>query len=108
MQYRSRRSAFSAAMIQAKKVWYVKICLLAWRMVFSIVRVQEGAIVSTLLQDLTRDPRRVERVSCHYNNELDTLLPFRLICDNTIIVAALLEMFRKRWGAKKDGLYLSQ
>ena len=108
MQYRSLRSAFSAAMVQARKVRYVKIILLAWRMVFGIVRVQEGAVVSILLKDLTRDPRRAGQVACHYGNELAKLIPFRLICNNAMIVAALSEIFHKRWGAKKDGLYLSQ
>ena len=96
MQYRSRHSAFSAAMVQAKKVRYCKIFLLAWRVVLGIIRVREGADISTLLRDLTRDPRRVERVTCHYGNELDELIPFRLIYKNAMIVVALLEIFCKR------------
>ena len=67
-----------------------------------------GADLSTSLTDLTRDPRRAGQVSCHYGNELAELIPFRLICNDAMIVAALSEIFRKRWGAKKDGLYLSQ
>ena len=55
MQYRSRRSAFSAAMVQAKKVQYSKMLLLAWRVVFRKVRVREAADFSTLLTDSTRD-----------------------------------------------------
>ena len=75
-------------MVQAKKVRYCKIFLLAWRVVLGIVRVREGAEISTLLRDLTRDARRVKRVTCHYGNELDELIPFRLICNTAIIVGA--------------------
>ena len=77
-------------------------------MVFGIVRVQEGAVVSTLLKDLTRDPRRVGQVSCQYGNNITELISFQIIYDNAIIVAALSEIFRKQWGAQKDGLYRSQ
>ena len=76
MKYRSRRSAFLAAMVQVKKIQYLKIFLLAWRVVFEHVRVWEGAEISTLLIDLTGDPRLEERVSCHCNNELGELIPF--------------------------------
>ena len=108
MQYRSRRSTFSAAMVRAKKVRYTKIFLLVWRRIFANVRVREGADFSSLLRDLTRDHRLVEKMSCHYGNEFGALIPFQLIYNNTIIVPALSEIFRKRWGAKEDGLYLSQ
>ena len=76
MQCQSRRSAFSAAMVQAKKVQYCKIVLLAWRVVFGTIRVREGDDISTLHTDLTGDPRPVERVSCRWDNELGELIPF--------------------------------
>ena len=108
MQYRSRRSAFLATMVQAKKVPYSKTFLLARRVIFGNVRVQEGADNSTLFKDLFHDLGHVLQVICHYDNTLGTLVPFQLICKTAMFVVALLEIFHERWGAKKDGLYLSQ
>ena len=99
---------FRPPWFRQKKVRYGNMFSLDWCMVFGIVRDQEGADISTLLRDLTRDHRRVGRVIRHYANQLAELIPFRFICKNAMIVAALSEIFRKRWGAKKDGLYLSQ
>ena len=76
-------------------------------MVFGSVRVREGDDFSTLHTNLTGDPRAEQRVSCHYGNDLGELIPFRLIYNTAIIVAALTEIFPERWGEKKDGLYLS-
>ena len=101
MQYRSHRSAFSADMVQKKKVQCGKLVLLTWRVVFEHVRVWEGTKISTLRTDLTGDPRPEERVSCHYYNELGELIPFRLTYKSARIVLALSEIFHRRWGAKK-------
>ena len=106
MQYQPLRSAFSAAMVQEKKVQYGEIVLLAWRVAFEQVWVWEGADISTLLTDLTGDPRSEERVSCQYGNELSELVSFRLIYNSAMIVLALLEIFRGRWGTKTVGGYL--
>ena len=65
-------------------------------------------MISTLLTDLTSDPRPEEQVSCHYGNELGELIPFRLLYSSATIVLALSEIFRRRWGAKKGGAYLRQ
>ena len=86
MQYRSRRSAFSAAIVQAKKVRYGKIFVLAWGVVLVIVSVQEGANIYTLLRDLTGDTPSGRRVSYHYGDELGELKSFRLIYNNAIRV----------------------
>ena len=108
MKYRSHRSAFSAAMVWAKTVSYVKILFLVWRMIFGDVRVREGANFSTLFRDLTDDTPPWLPLLYHYGNELGTVVPFRLIYNTVMFVAALSDIFRERWGAKKGGLYLSQ
>ena len=77
-------------------------------MVFGVLRVREGADISSLLRDLTSDHCHIGQLLCHYANDLDKLIPFQLICNNVLIVAALSGIVPKRWGVKRDGLYLSQ
>ena len=64
-------------------------------MVFGILRAQERVKSSILLSDLNRDPRQVVGLLCHYGNEFGEFIPFQLICNNAMIVAALSEIFRK-------------
>ena len=70
-------------------------------MVFGSVRGLEGENFSTLLTDLTGDPFADQRVSCNYDNTLGKLIPFRLIYNTAMFVAALLDIFCGQWGAKK-------
>ena len=96
-------------MVQSKKVQYgKKIFLLAWRMVLGNIRFREGGDISTLPTVLTADLRRVGRMLCRWAIELGELIPFRLIYNSAMIVLALLDIFRERWGAKEGGAYLRQ
>ena len=88
-------------MVQAKKLRYVKIFLLTWRVVFGNVRFREGVESSTLLTVTTEAPHHVERVSYRWDNEFAELIPFRLIYNTVMFVASLSEIFHERWGQKK-------
>ena len=63
-------------MVQEKKVRYIKIFVLAWRVVFGNVRFGEEVESSTLLTVTTEAPPYVERVSYCWINELTELMPF--------------------------------
>ena len=95
-------------MVQAKKVQYGKIFLLAWRVVLGNVRFREGVNISSLPTVQTTNPRHAGRVTCRWASELDELIPFRLIGNSAMIILVLLEIFRRRWGAKEGGADLRQ
>ena len=61
MQYRSRRSAFSAAMVQAKKVQYSKMLFLAWRVVFFAKYESER-------EPISQHCSQIQPVTLHYNS----------------------------------------
>ena len=70
-------------------------------MVFGKIRFREVFDISTLPTVLTADPRRVGRVLCRWANELDKLIPFRMIYNSAMIILALSVILCGRWGQKK-------
>ena len=108
MQYTSRRDGFLADMVQQKKVKDCERLLLGWRVVFQTIRFWEGVEYSVLLTVTTEALTDVKQILYGLDNELAEVIPFPLIYNTAIILAAFSEIICERWRAKKDSLYLSQ